>query len=167
MHWPGRRAPPDAIRWRVRTSEQEAKAWPWPTKEFPRVRSSGSVPEIRPMPIDAATLFPAKGHRISGCAPPAPASHRLPPILVLSNGTNPFDDPDVSPHSASRPNGPARPSLPTTYDALPGTSIRTIALHQRPIGVPFAIFATKATLQIHAAMLRFQETKSRGLVVTT
>src|SRR5262249_12654499 len=53
------------------------------------------------------------------------------------------------------------------YDALPGTSIRTIALHQRPIGVPFAIFATKATPQIHAAMLRFQETKSRGLVVTT
>src|SRR5215469_6567101 len=53
------------------------------------------------------------------------------------------------------------------YDALPRTSLRTIAFHQRPIGVPFAIFATKATSQIHAAMLRFQQTKARGLVVTT
>ena len=91
------------------------------------------------MPIDAATLFPAKDRRISGCAPRAPASHRLLPILVLSSGTNPFDNPGVAPRSASPPNGPARPSLPTTlprvagdldsYDSSPPAPNRRVVCH--------------------------------------
>src|SRR5882762_8590971 len=51
--------------------------------------------------------------------------------------------------------------------ALPGTSIGSVTLHQRPIGVTFAILAPIATSQIHTAMLRIEETKSIGLVVTT
>jgi hypothetical protein len=51
--------------------------------------------------------------------------------------------------------------------ALPGASSGSVTLHQRPIGVTFAILAPIATSQIHTAMLRIEETKSRGLVVTT
>src|SRR2546430_16281478 len=53
------------------------------------------------------------------------------------------------------------------YNSLPKTSIDSVTLHQRPVGVTFAVFAPKATSQIHSAMLRIAQTKSRGLVVTT
>src|SRR5208282_1989546 len=53
------------------------------------------------------------------------------------------------------------------YDALPGASIGSVTLHQSPVGVAFAVFAPIAASQIHTAMLRIAETKSRGLVVTT
>ena len=53
------------------------------------------------------------------------------------------------------------------YDALPGTSIGSVTLHQRPVGVTFAVFAPIAASQIHTAMLRIADTKARGLVVTT
>lgn len=68
---------------------------------------------LHPVPTGAAALFPAKGRRIFGCAPPAHASDRLPPIPVLSCGTKCFDNPCVSPRSASLPNDPVRPSLLT------------------------------------------------------
>src|SRR6266478_9997999 len=52
-------------------------------------------------------------------------------------------------------------------NALPGASIGSVALDQCPIGVTFAILASIATSQIHNVMLRIEDSKSRGLVVTT
>src|SRR5205085_8747434 len=109
----------------VRRAAQEAKSWPWPTKEFPHVRSAASVPESDPIPAGVAALFPAKDLRTSGSAPLALASHRLLPTRALPSRTNSFDDPRASPRNVSRPNDPVRPSR---YDTLSGTSLGSIAL---------------------------------------
>src|SRR5437016_13810242 len=80
--WPRRGARPDAVRWKVHTADRESKSWLSLTKESLRVRSVASLPRRHLVPTGAAILFPAKGRRISGCAPRARASYPLPPIPV-------------------------------------------------------------------------------------
>jgi len=45
--------------------------------------------------------------------------------------------------------------------------VKQVAASQSPVCMTFAILAPIATSQIHTAMLQIDETKSRGLVVTT
>jgi hypothetical protein len=51
--------------------------------------------------------------------------------------------------------------------ALAGPTLRSIGLHQRPIGMPFSILLAVTPSQIHNAMLPIQNRFARGLVFTT